>query len=614
MKTFKITLGPGVEIGIHDLLDDNLLVIAMRRSGKTMRLRSIAEQVGKHMPIYVFDHEGEFASLREELPILICGENGEVPARPETAGVLARRLVEMHASAVLDISTLMRKDKRLFVMAFLQSMIDLPRKLWGPRLIVLDEIHEFCPQGGKDVDAQARETVNQLMALGGKRGLGVVAGTQRIAKLDKDSAAEFGNVCVGRTTFGGDVARACERLDFTREQGAALKKLKKGEMYAAGTSFEFDEAKLFQGILAKTTHPASAGQRRAMKPPPPNKAILKYASELKDLQRVADVEKATQKSLAEENARLKAEVEQLRARKPAPATPAASSRSIPNGRDRAPQPIDTKIFENRIAHARQLANLEGRQEILAELGDTVERIRRKAINLSDIKATSDEALADLLRDAKQMNIAIDKARQKTSTNIERVAKHALKAELPVRTTAAAPVTTQRHRVLRPDLEIKSDTGSDRILSVLATHGRLDRSAIRMFAAIKSEHTLKTYLQKLLRAEYIIRPDDDRSKFELTDEGRKVARDVTLPTGAALVEYWLAWSGPGGRRAILEVVLASGNDGITPSEIAQRAGITSEHTLKTYLQKLQTAGIIVSFKHDGQRRFRSVQALLEAAAS
>lgn len=610
MKTFKITLGPGVEIGIHDLLDDNLLVIAMRRSGKTMRLRSIAEQVGKHMPIYVFDHEGEFASLREELPILICGENGEVPARPETAGALARRLVEMHASAVLDISTLTRKNKRLFVMAFLQAMIDLPKKLWGPRLIVLDEIHEFCPQGGKDIDAQARETVNQLMALGGKRGLGVVAGTQRIAKLDKDSAAEFGNVCVGRTTLGADIAKACERLGFTREQGAALKNLKKGEMYAAGTSFDFDEAKLFQGILAKTTHPASAGQRRALKPPPPNKAILKYADELKDLQRVADVEKATQKSLAEENARLRAEVEQLRARKPAP-TPAPT---LPNGRDRTPPPapkIDTSAYV-----------LQGREDVCRMMNDDFARISEKVTDAKQkifaVEAAVNEAIR-LLHKTRPKSGQLAKA---TATIAKQTPPPNPKANgratgLGGGWSAALEKQPADGRGARRATSSNGSSevsgGPKRILTVLAQHSDgLDPSSLRMFAQIGTKSSMRTYVGILLARKHIER---DGGKIRITDAGLQALGPYNaLPQGRALVDYWLDWVGTGGPRRILEAAIEAGDEGIDKSDLLEVAAIGTPSSLRTYVGTLQAARLIEAFREDGKSRIRAVASLLKAASA
>lgn len=588
MKDFKITLGPGVELGIHDLLDDNLLVIAMRRSGKTMRLRSIAEQVGKHMPIYVFDHEGEFASLREELPILICGEGGEVPARPETAGILARRLVEISASAVLDISTLTRKDKRLFVMAFLQAMIDLPRKLWGPRLIVLDEIHEFCPQGGKDANAQARETVNQLLALGGKRGLGVVAGTQRIAKFDNDSAAEFGNVCIGRTTLGADIVRACERLDFAREQGSALKKLKKGEMYAAGTSFDFDEAKLFQGILAKTTHPASAGQRRALKPPPPTRAILKYADELKDLQRVADTEKATQKSLADENAKLRAEVERLRARKPeaAPAPAAAASS--------AKVRTVTKTVSVPDAAAEEYAKLSG-----AANNDAA--CAKEIVELLDTGLAAITSIVVDLRTARTKWEKRTRAkivpRPKKAKSVTLVSTHEVTAPSS-RAESSGPRTEPRRSAPRPSApksEMEKNATGRCLLALLMFGDWVPRRRVAYLAGCNpDESTFRNALWRMRQDGML--EERDTGDLRATDLARKTYPDAPkLPTGDELIEFWRRKAKGGATLQLFETYVAKRGRAISDEEAREHSGLPANSTFRNAKWRLRNVGIIVGPK-------------------
>jgi hypothetical protein len=42
----------------------------------------------------VLDHEGELASLREAVDMLVVGASGELPADPRPAALLARRLIE----------------------------------------------------------------------------------------------------------------------------------------------------------------------------------------------------------------------------------------------------------------------------------------------------------------------------------------------------------------------------------------------------------------------------------------------------------------------------------------------------------------------------------------
>lgn len=66
-------------------------------------MRYLLEQTYGRIPQLVFDPEGEFASLREQYAYLLAGVDGDVPARPELAAPLCCRLVDLGASAVLDL-------------------------------------------------------------------------------------------------------------------------------------------------------------------------------------------------------------------------------------------------------------------------------------------------------------------------------------------------------------------------------------------------------------------------------------------------------------------------------------------------------------------------------
>jgi hypothetical protein len=81
---------------------------------------------------FVMYYEGEFASLREAVDVLLVGTSGELPANPRHAALLARRLLEYKVSAVVDLYELKLVERRRFVKLFLDSLIHLPRDLWRP--------------------------------------------------------------------------------------------------------------------------------------------------------------------------------------------------------------------------------------------------------------------------------------------------------------------------------------------------------------------------------------------------------------------------------------------------------------------------------------------------
>src|SRR5579864_4064493 len=56
-------------------------------------------------------------------------------------------------------------ERRHFVKLFLESLIHLPRDLWRPTLVILDEAHIYCPERGAG-EAESTEAVISLMSQG----------------------------------------------------------------------------------------------------------------------------------------------------------------------------------------------------------------------------------------------------------------------------------------------------------------------------------------------------------------------------------------------------------------------------------------------------------------
>jgi uncharacterized protein len=83
------------------LVDTPLLIRANSSGGKSWLLRLIAERGG--IQTIVRYNEGEFASLRAAVDVLLVGTSGELSANPRDAALLARRLLDK-VSAVVDLS------------------------------------------------------------------------------------------------------------------------------------------------------------------------------------------------------------------------------------------------------------------------------------------------------------------------------------------------------------------------------------------------------------------------------------------------------------------------------------------------------------------------------
>src|SRR5258708_34653666 len=101
--------GGRLELDLPALVDTRLLIQANSGGGKSWLLRLIAERAG--IQTVVLDNEGEFASLREAVDMLLVGASGELPANPRQAAPLARRLIEDKVSAGIDLYERQRAER-----------------------------------------------------------------------------------------------------------------------------------------------------------------------------------------------------------------------------------------------------------------------------------------------------------------------------------------------------------------------------------------------------------------------------------------------------------------------------------------------------------------------
>lgn len=300
-----MNLCEGHSINLPVLLETRLLIQANSGGGKSYALRRLLEQTAKGVQQLVIDSEGEFATLREKFDYVIAApHDGDAVATPQTAALLARRLLESGVSAILDIYDLKAHERILFVRRFLESLVNAPRSLWHPCMVVLDEAHVFAPQTGS---AESAGAVIDVATRGRKRGLCLVVATQRLSKLHKDVAAEMINKLIGRTGLDVDVKRAADELGMSpRDALAALRDLAPGEFYAFGPALGAAGIEKIAIGPVETTHPKS-GQRLMQAPPPASAKLLSSLAKLADLQKEAEQEARTVEELKTENAKLRRE-------------------------------------------------------------------------------------------------------------------------------------------------------------------------------------------------------------------------------------------------------------------------------------------------------------------
>src|SRR5688572_14003606 len=278
--THRFDLGAGAPCDLDVLVDTRLLVQANSGGGKSHFLRRLLEQTHGQIQQLVIDPEGEFSTLREKGDyVLAARQHGDTIADPRSAKLLAEKLLELGVSAILDIYELKAHERIRFVRHFLEALVDAPKRLWHPVLVVVDEVHVYCPQQG---EAESAGAVIDLATRGRKRGFCAVLATQRLSKLHKDAAAECNNKLIGRTGLDVDMKRAADELGLVgREEMLKLRALEPGEFFAFGPAIAPTVKRIRVGPV-KTTHP-KAGSRIAFAPPPPTAKVKAMLPQLADL-------------------------------------------------------------------------------------------------------------------------------------------------------------------------------------------------------------------------------------------------------------------------------------------------------------------------------------------
>lgn len=224
------------ELDVEKLVTSRLLIQSNSGGGKSWALRRLLEQTYGSYQQIVLDPEDEFYTLRERFDYVLAREDdGDVVPHPKNARDMARSFLELGVSAIISLYEMNPPERILFVRKFLEAMINAPKSLWHPVIVVLDEAHVFCPQAGQ---AESADAVISLMSRGRKRGFCGILATQRLSKLHKDAAAETNNKMIGRSTLDIDRKRAGDELGFTTKKHLTqLQRCKPGEFFVAGPAF-----------------------------------------------------------------------------------------------------------------------------------------------------------------------------------------------------------------------------------------------------------------------------------------------------------------------------------------------------------------------------------------
>ena len=518
MKSFKFTIGHAgrkpVRMDAITLADSRLLACTNSGGGKSYLLRGLVEQVGAKIPTIILDPEGEFSTLREKLDMVLVGNEGDIDPDPRSAALLCRKLIELRLSAVIDLYELKIHERRGFVRTFLEALIDLPRKLWGPTFIVIDEAHKFCPERGSG-QAESTDAVISLMSQGRKRGFGGCLVTQRLSKLHKDAVGECNNVMIGRCVQDVDLKRSGDILGLSSvKERNHLRSLKPGEFHAFGPAFDHDGILLFRSREVETTHP-DARTRHKLRSPAPSKAIKKVLPDLADLPARAADEKATLEASQAEVKRLGREVVRLKKAQPEPEIDQdAVNTAVNTAVEKAVNDRDGQWnawYENKI--------LRGINDISKVVGRTVEAFSKIGDGIGHLADRKPDFLDDVPR--------------------ARVVKaHRRKVTPAATSNGKSRLETSRRTVDRSSADGNLSPSGHKILSALVQYpDGLDTKRLGIISGLATRGGSYNKTMATLRQEQYIEGGGG-SMLKITPLGiEAVGEPEPLPTGQDLLEHW-----------------------------------------------------------------------------
>lgn len=539
----KITIGKNgnkdISFDLDVLLRTRLLIQASSGQGKSWLLRVLAEQAFGKVQIIIIDVEGEFPTLREKYDFVLVGKGGETPADTRSAALVAHKLLELNASAICDLYEMKASERHRWVRLFLEALIDAPKSLWHPVLVIVDEAHIFAPEKGAG-ESEASDAMIGLATRGRKRGFCAVFATQRLGKLRKDAAAEMLNVMIGGTFIDVDRKRAADALGIPKNEERAffdeMKIVKPGKFWILGRAIS-KERILIDVADVETKHPESGSSKYSSEPPPAPDKVKLLLPKLSDLPKEAEARARNEQELRKEITELK---RQLSVR---------PTLTVPEVKI---ERVEVPVYQN----------------------GELDRLENIAKSLNDFSAQLTTASRDIFTAAK---------------NARSIPRPTMPA--PALKQARPAIYAARPSVSSP-AQNNGDLGKGE-LKILTACGQYPDGVLREQLTILTGYkrsSRDTYIQRIREKGLV---ESRGNSVFITEAGFDYLGDdfEPLPVGDELREHWLRKLS-GGEQKILEVLC-----NWYPSEI-ERDLITEQTGYKrssrdTYLQRLSARKLVIS---------------------
>lgn len=320
-----IESGKPVKLDLNYLMESKLLITAMTGGGKSHGTRVITEESFPEIQQIILEGENEYYTLREKFPYLLFGskeDNADVQIHPKLAVMLPETLMRINKSAIVDISELPAHQRETFIMTFLEQMLEVPKNLQHPVMIVLDEAQKYCPEKGYG-QSIASNAVKDFAARCRKRKITAIFCTQRPSALSKDITGACGMKLVGYAGQEEDRARNARELGMSTKPQDTMIFAKMGkphyEFFAFGNGLSTEPARM-SFKKSETTHGNVGNAFGEKKAPATPTQLQKILSQLQDLPQQADQELKNKDDMKKKISDLERQLQFERSNKQSPPT------------------------------------------------------------------------------------------------------------------------------------------------------------------------------------------------------------------------------------------------------------------------------------------------------
>ncbi|BDC19505.1 DUF87 domain-containing protein [Acidianus sp. HS-5] len=163
----------GFPLSSSELVRKCIAILGIRGSGKSNTAKVLGKElIREGFPLIVIDPDGEY-DFQEALRI----DNFNLD--PEFA---VKDVLERKRSIIIDMNE-WNDEAFNFLFKFLDIFWNLSKKYKANVFLVLEEAHEFIPQGER---TKISEEITRVALRGRKRGIGMIMISQRSARVNKD--------------------------------------------------------------------------------------------------------------------------------------------------------------------------------------------------------------------------------------------------------------------------------------------------------------------------------------------------------------------------------------------------------------------------------------------